>query len=152
MTNADLGVYGAKRQSWIGPGPRAILLKLRKKHKTADVEQLAELMMQEVSINDQLAIFVYWVTRNLISIEPYTNERHRFKTSAAHINKTVHDRVQAVAKKLTLSFVMPNDKPLGECTGTYCSEIGGVFALIGERVGTKKVSDVMSNKDISNIR
>lgn len=56
-----------------------------------------------------------------------------------------------IASRL-FDFVMPNGKPLHDCTGGECMEAGGLFAKIGERVGKNNVvGHVLTVADIVQI-
>lgn len=64
------------------------------------------------------------------------------------------EKATALAKRIIgqrlLDFVMPNGKPLRKNTGAECKRVGGIFTLIGERVGpTRIVGDVLKPADIS---
>jgi hypothetical protein len=46
-----------------------------------------------------------------------------------------------------LELIMPNGKPLSECTGAECVKFGGWYTKIGERVGPRRVVGKVLNAD-----
>lgn len=55
-------------------------------------------------------------------------------------------------KTALLEMVMPNGKPLGECTGADCVQLGGWFAKIGQRIqANQKIKDALSDKQVAKL-
>lgn len=67
------------------------------------------------------------------------------RAAAARIVELKHEVIQKV---LTLSFCMPNGSQLGDCTGTYVAEQGGIFAAIGKKAGKRLVSQAFTEDQL----
>jgi hypothetical protein len=76
------------------------------------------------------------------------NARRRAASERAAVTRAAIDTVKAKIKGKVLAMILPNGKRLGSCTGTECTEFGGWLARIGERVGERRVKDVLSETQI----
>src|SRR5262245_4518967 len=100
--NENLGIYGAKRQTWLGNSARAILRKVRMRRKNADIDALVNAMVPLIKEDEEALkqILAYWVPRNLISLEQPTPApadplvRQKKKEAEAAEIETVVSRVK----------------------------------------------------------
>lgn len=77
-------------------------------------------------------------------------ERSARRNEAAAREEGAVKRAKALIGGRLLDFVMPNGKPLRNCTGAECTQAGGFFSKIGKRVGPDSiVGDVLSEIDIA---
>lgn len=156
MTHIEMGVTGAKRQSWRNPNPRDLLRSLLEKHPDADDAELFEKFhkrVQAASEAMQETIERYWFDNNIRSLRLPTTRRspvstaQRRETLVRDIQATVTRRIVDEAERLLLEMIMPNGKPLRDCTGTDCRQIGGWLAEMAsklkpaETVGSKFSED-----------
>lgn len=73
------------------------------------------------------------------------------KQEAAKVSAAVA-RAKALIGERLFNLVMPNGKPLSECTGAECVKFGGYFVTIGEAVGPRQiVGRVMTAGDITSL-
>ena len=66
--------------------------------------------------------------------------------------KAIVEDIKSKILGLSLSYLMPNGKPLAECTGNYCIGLGGNLAKIGRKVGKRRVGDVLTDADLKAIQ
>jgi len=157
MTNTDLGIYGAKRQTWQGKSARALLKKTRDRHTDASVEELEELMHSKVQDDDDVLseVLTFWITRNLHSLEPSKpatpRERKQLEQRSEEVRAEAKARIDMLVNTLVLSTIMPNGERLADCTGAYLVKLGGSVAKIGKKVGKRKVRDVLTDKDLKEL-
>jgi hypothetical protein len=80
---------------------------------------------------------------------PKEEEDRTAKTETKAETKTkLDEHIEKRAKLILLDLLMPNGKALRDCTGTDCRKFGGWFSRIADRVGSKKVGDVLSEKEV----
>jgi hypothetical protein len=85
--------------------------------------------------------------------ETRTEAKTDAKTEAKTETKTkLNEHIKTQAKIILLDLMMPNGKALRDCTGIDCRKFGGWFGRIADKVGRKKVGDVLSEKEIRNLR
>lgn len=151
MTNLDLGTQGAKRQTWAGASPRAFLLKLRTDYPDETPEQLATRMANWARNNSDglQTICVYWVQRTLVSLTQKEEQTPMaMKQRRAETEQKVQKVVEQVRRTVLMDLIMPNDKPLRDCTGKDCLKFGGWLATVGKKVGKSTVGAKMSEADL----
>jgi len=151
VENFNLGVYGAKRQTWTEGSPRNVLLKLKKKYPQHSTENLAELLADWAQNHRKglLAICIYWTQRNLISLEKHQQTAEEKKQLNKLINKNAKKYKTQIRKVVLMDLIMPNGKLLRDCTGTQCIRFGGWFTCIGKKVGGKStVGSKLSETDL----
>lgn len=62
------------------------------------------------------------------------------------------EKAKGLIGQRLLDYVMPNRKPLRDCTGGECMKFGGLFSRIGERVGKNRmVGDVLTSNEIAGL-
>ena len=139
MTMVDAGIYGAKRQTW-KKNPRELLKQLIDKlgpDEEAVREKFAAKVQNDPDCIDP--IIDYWFANNYRSIvhlnRPVDFGRQRAEsqtvlTSAAV--KAIKDRAtQMVLLDMT---ILPNGKPLRDCTGKDCAKAGGWLGRIAAKI------------------
>jgi hypothetical protein len=146
------GKTGAKRQSWRGTNPRSILLKLiaDNPHETRqDEDRILELFWQAIRKDEDILHTIavkYWGTNN------YSYLVYRRPDSTSRVKKT--EEVEAaknsiLSKIILLDFVMPNGKPLRECTKQDCQKIGGWLLKVAKTLKPKQmVGEVFSEREL----
>jgi hypothetical protein len=61
-------------------------------------------------------------------------------------------KAKALIGERLFNLMMPNGKPLNECTGAECVKFGGYFVTIGEAVGPRQiVGRVMTAGDLTSL-
>jgi hypothetical protein len=157
MTNFDLGIYGAKRQTWVGSGARAILRRVREQYKDANIDELVEAMLPLIK-SDQEAlaqVLAYWIPRNLICLE--SSERNardgrRARPRDTEVGK-MRGRIQRVSLLAMMVPVGKGEKPLGDCTREELSNHSGWIAKITRALKPgQKVGDVFSEAQLWKLR
>lgn len=77
------------------------------------------------------------------AISPPTKDAIKTKLRDRKAAREVEDRLVKKAKSLIvsrlMSLVMPNGKPLKDCTGAECKRFGGIFVKIGEKIGPNAI-------------
>lgn len=73
----------------------------------------------------------------------------RERKAARETEEKLVKKAKGLIVKRLLCLVMPNGKPLSQCTGAECKKFGGIFVKIGERVGAKMiVGKVLKEADL----
>jgi hypothetical protein len=153
MKALKLGSYGAKRQSWVGGNPRAILAEIRRMSPAADIEQIAEQMLSKTDRADQLAIYVYWVTNNLACVDPAPPISIAARAVIrAEAREEIKSRVAAVKRKLLMLDSVINGRSLGDYIGNDAAAIGGLLAKIGKMAGNRTIREVFSDADLEKMQ
>ncbi|GEM_PF-5131432 len=154
MTSLDTGVYGAKVQSWRRSNPRDLLKRLIEENPGADKATIHKTFRDEVRGEDGEeyldSVIEYWFSNNYHSLVDPAPRRERpaaQKTDrVAEIREKVKTRIRQEAQIILLDMVLPNGKPLRECTGTECSQLGTkVGAWLTKIAGKVKPSEVVGD-------
>jgi hypothetical protein len=155
MTSMEVGSYGATRQSWRSKNPRDALKKLIDSNPTSDqLELLNEFEKIARSDDGYLSVIIeYWFTNNFRSLTTHSvvdakRQRAKLAKASAHLTKKIKEKVEIELLKL----IMPNGKPLAQCTGLECVKFGGWLSNIGKRVGAKNVGDVLTESELRDLR
>jgi hypothetical protein len=172
MTYIDTGHTGAKRTSWSEANPRDLMLKIRKRHPTADRDEnfafFLEAMDKPGNQKYLHAIFEYYHTnayKALVNDEAKPKPAKPDKTKPAAKEKaaaakqqatgkaadTVTAIVETQAKIVLLDMVLPNGIALRDCTGDDCRSAGGWLRKVGDLVGDNKVGDVLDENKLRSI-
>jgi hypothetical protein len=62
------------------------------------------------------------------------------------------ERAKVLIGERLFNLVMPNGRPLNECTGAECVKFGGYFTKIGKAVGPRQiVGQVMTASDLTSL-
>jgi hypothetical protein len=159
MSNAyvDYGTQGAFRATWRRAQPRLLLERLIRDNPKATEEQIHSLFWEEVEDDgDALRACVeYWLDNNYASILRFkpmamgsgaapaqTTERDR-------IRQQIKGRIEHETRLVLLDLVMPNGKPLGDCTGRECLQFGRWFANLAKRVPPAEiVRNILSETEV----
>ena len=144
MTMVDTGTTGAKRQSWHAANPRDLLKQLVERHPNWNKERLLREFTDNVVDNRKYmdAIIEYWFANNYHSLveRPPQPSAHkaRKERSVGALTMEIEAAVERKAEIKLLEMIMPNGKPLRDCTGGECiklsSKIGGWLLRISKRV------------------
>jgi hypothetical protein len=164
MSNAyvDYGTQGAFRATWRKAQPRLLLERLIRDNPKATEEQIHSLFWQEIEDDgDTLRACVeYWLDNNYASILRFKSQPLGSAPSAAlagtkereQVRQKIEHRIKHEASLVLLDLIMPNDKPLGDCTGNECLQFGRWFANLAKQVPpTKIVRDVLSEREASRL-
>jgi type I site-specific restriction endonuclease len=160
MVHMDLGTTGAKRQSWRKDNPRELLKRLVEENPQADNEELFHKFRVALAKgSDELneSVERYYFDNNIRSLmeKPLVTkqkreqmEREREKI-AERIEKKIEEKIDEAATRKLLDAIMPNEKPLRDCTGSECKQMGGWLSGIGEKLGADQVvADKFSEEQI----
>lgn len=155
------GTYGATVQSFAPANPRELLLNILDQNPKISREALLGLVsdaLQEPANTAQLvAVIEYWFANTIRSIESLEAEhapvakavtRDLTRKAVAKAAGTVKTAILEEAKIELLGMVMPNGKKLGDCTGRECQKFGGWLYQVGQRAGSRKVSQVMTEQSL----
>lgn len=167
MTELQIGVQGAVRQSWTHDDTlRRKLFELKRDNPEASADEIRRLHWEWVEENPGLLALVhqYWFDNHhayLTTARDYRAEEERRAERAvvraalrARAADDVKRRIIAAAPKIALlGMMLPNGKPLRECTGRECErmgrQVGGWLVRVGCRVGrSSKVGDVLNEDDL----
>lgn len=155
----DTGIYGAKVQSWRRANPRDLLKRVIEENAGATEAEILAAFRQRVKEPDNEdhldSVIEYWHTNNYRSlINPIARQEQRARAQAATreavevVKEKVRTRIQEEARLMLLDLVMPNGKQLRACTGKECGKFGGWLARVGQKVGPRKVGDVLSEAQV----
>lgn len=155
-TEINTGTQGAKRTSFRKYNPRDLLLRIRRKHPTADIGESFAIFLEEIEKKQNrkyvLAIYEYWHANayRALSREERGTAKPAISSAQLAEQQAVFDaeaesEVRIFEHTILLDFVMPNGKQLRACTFEYCGEIGGWFGKIAEAGDPDQVvGDVLS--------
>jgi hypothetical protein len=161
MVHVDLGITGAKRQSWRKANPREILRRLVEDNPHAGMDELFAKFRKVLAKADeemQETVDRYYFDNNVRSlqgiVDPNAGARKAAsRERAAELRKKVEENITTAidqrAKRLLLDAIMPNEKPLRDCTGQDCNQMGGWLAGIGAKLkANQKVGDKFNEDQI----
>jgi hypothetical protein len=164
QSQLSTGIRGATRQSW-NHSPRELLREILDAHPGSDRKGIFRLFRDRLDADDGQeyieTIVEYWFANNyysLIGNKPAPQAKRRevaaqVEQATEVIAGRVRAKIKEQAKIMLLKMKLPNGKPLSECTGSECvqmgSRIGGWLAEIGRRVKpNQKVGEVMTEADL----
>ena len=148
MTFVEMGHTGASKQSWRSPSPRALLKSLMDEAKDPHdgkvlfkdfLAAILPVAVRNAFENEDdegrlIAVIEYWFTNNhnrMLSYFPKPGAKERKANHAAKleekqqiIRSAVRTHIKQEAKLLLLDWIMPNGKPIGDCTGQECRQFG----------------------------
>jgi len=154
----DPGVLGATAQSW-DDGPRELLKRVVEANSGSDRPGLLAAYreaLDDLGAEDRDALLAtmiaYWFDNNyrrLIDGSAPSYQRSRavanvaIATAAEHIRGRITKKIQEAASIVLMDMVLPNGKPLRDCTGVECRalapRIGAWLASVGKRVGARQI-------------
>jgi hypothetical protein len=162
MTFIEHGIQGAFRQTWRKGNPRSLLQTIIEKNPKADLEEIYSLFWNEIEGDKQLlmACVSYWLDLNYKAIlradeskqQPLGRTAHPVSADEPPVVAKLRERIEHEATLVLLELVMPNGKPLGDCTGTQCRKFGGLFAQLAKHVPRQKtVRSVLKEADVQKL-
>jgi hypothetical protein len=162
MTDTYHGTIGAKRQSWREANPRALLEALVAEHPDLSHSRLLKLFrerLQEPDGEDYIDVIVeYWFTNNIRSIRPAMSDEQRAerknarKRTVAALATKVKAKIEARAKIVLLDMLMPNGKPLRDCSKADCKLSGGWLTRLADRMRPNElVGDRTSEEELQKL-
>lgn len=139
MTQLDTGTYGAKVQSWRRANPRDLLKRLIDESPKAGKESLFKTFRDQLRGTDGEefldSVIEYWFANNYHSLTERTApDRAAKRATVDEIKGKVKARIQQEAKIILLDMVLPNGKPLRDCTGKECAKAGGWLTKVAGKV------------------
>jgi hypothetical protein len=158
MTHVESGVTGAKRQTWRDISPRKLLREIIEDDPKGGEAAWRTAFL--AAINKELdgvdltgtyteACVLYSLDNALLALMPQYETKGRRaaqKAKTATAVENAQTRSQAI---LLLHLIMPNGKPLGQCTGADCKRFGGWYAKLAELVPARKqVADVLNESKV----
>jgi hypothetical protein len=124
-------------------------------------EQVLAVLLREKVLGDEpdylLPILLYFVRNTVAALnreraaeERKNRDAERERDEELEIVKAkIIARIKAEAEKITLDLLMPNGKPLRDCTGDDCAHFGGWYRRLATRVGPlQTVGGVLSEDDV----
>lgn len=151
MTHVDTGIYGAKRQSFEENNPRDLLVRVMAENRGASEATLLKRFTEAVRDDaDYIGpIIGYWFANNYRSARRASPQE---RAASAKVQTRLVETIKRAVLSISLDFVMPNGKPLRDCTGGECARAGGWFAKIAKRVKPNQVvGNVLSDSDLKKI-
>ena len=159
----ETGVYGAKVQSWKRANPRDLLKRVLDDNPGISLDEAKRIMRDQLKEQDKEdyldAVIDYWTDNNYRAlVNPAARQEQRVRTRAVtrerveEIKGRVVERIKEKAREMLLDMTMPNGKPLRDCTGKYCSKLGGWLSRVGDKAGARKVGDVLSEAELRKLR
>ena len=154
MSFIDQGTLGAYRQTWRKGNPRSILKTIIDANPKADAQAIYRLFWAAIEDDKELLqdITGYWLDHNLQSLmreaEPPT--RRRTKSPVATPSSTkLQDRIEHEVRIALLDLMMPNGKPLRDCTGNDCQNFNGWTSELSKRVpANNTVGSTLSEAEV----
>lgn len=130
----DLGVRGAKVQTWRAANPRELLKRVIDDNPGADRQALLHLFREQMWREDEAEDYVdtiidYWFANNYYSIVApvgiaRTEQHRRTLQASAQVAEKIRQRIVEQAQIMLSDMLMPNGKRLAECTGKECQSLG----------------------------
>lgn len=154
------GTLGATVQSFAPANPRETLLTIMDQNPKVPRESLLSLVSDALQEPENLAqlltVIEYWFINTLRSIEVLEQQVPGAKSVVREITKRATARAAGHVKTVILEeakiellkMAMPNGKTLGECTGKECQRFGGWLYQVGQRAGSRKVGQVMTEASL----
>jgi hypothetical protein len=137
----DLGVTGAKRQSWRRANPRDVLKRLIDKNPEMGEDEL-QAEAWDILHRDQQqmrTVFEYWFANNYRSaVKPKSSggwqERAKTQELAAKIEEQLVQKVEATVRVTLLYMTLPSGKWLRDSTREELLELGGWTARVAKKL------------------
>jgi hypothetical protein len=158
MTYIEQGVKGAYKATWRDANPRTIIQKVIRDNPGAGEKNHQKMFMDEIrDDHDQLmatAAYYFDLNYKYLTRPPRTRAsnaeaRERRKKTVASATSHIKQRIKDEAKLLLMDLLMPNNKPLGDCTGADCKRFDGWLAKLAAVVPAKKtVRETLSEDEL----
>ena len=118
-TGVDTGKLGATRISWEHDSARNLLLQIMEEYPDADDKTLARHLRERDPGEDcDWPVYLYFVTNHARGLRRGRSTRRRRRSATSPI------KVKAKVRSALLDLLMPNGKPLRDCTGGECERYG----------------------------
>jgi hypothetical protein len=161
MSSLDIGMSSAKRATWRDTDTRPLLRQIVEQNPKADDLEVLNLFWQEVK-DDKARLFSIvrrMVDLDLIALRRKPRRRRSpssppplaaaSRQQTERMKEKLQARIDREVKSALLALVMPNNKPLAECTGAECKTFGGWFSALAEKVPAKAtVAETLSEKQV----
>lgn len=149
----ELGVLGAKVQSWARANPRDLLKSIIEANPTADEREIFRLLKVRLGEDDGQdymdVILDYWFTNNFRSLAPIVGQSREARAATASIpaiKETIKERATTM---VLMDLAMPNGLPLRDCTGADCNKFGGWLSAIAKKLKPQqKVGNALSEAQV----
>lgn len=154
MTHVDVGITGAKRQSFEHNNPRDLLVRVIEQKQGASEAALLRAFIDAVRDDDDYLepIIGYWFANNYRSLVPIRRMSPKKRTVEAKHRATAVETIKQRVVAISLDFIMPSGKALRDCTGKECATAGGWLAKIAKRVKpSEKVGAVLSDTQLKTL-
>ncbi len=155
MTDVDVGILAATRQSWKKRSVRDVLVDVMAENPGVGEQKLLKKFVEHLEEDSgDLAVtaeYAFINTYRRLQAEPTAEERCNIAKQRVEKAKKVADaacdhaeKVKAIKEQIMLlNLEMPNGKKLSDCTGRECDRFGGWFKTLAKKVGaTKRVGDI----------
>jgi hypothetical protein len=156
MTSLDLGVIGAKRQSW-KTNPQELLRRIMEQNPTASRSDIFNEFKTALDKRPACleGVIEYWFSnyfRRLDGVNPKERDRLRDKEKD-RLGSALDGKLKEYAGIVLLEMLMPNGKKLRDCTGAECKElsskIGAWLLRVSKQVKPDAlVGDVLTEKQV----
>jgi hypothetical protein len=164
MTHVDAIVARAPRQRQEKENPLGLFISIIRATPTGDQASHSR-KMRNLLLSDGYEDFLDAVIDEWQRIKYSTAFRAAVPPSIKVIKERAAQRKLAIASEAAavekaksligvrlFNLMMPNGKPLHECTGAECVKFGGYFTKIGNAVGPRKiVGKVMTASDLTSL-
>ena len=160
----NTGVRGATKLSWDGEATlRQWLSDILATNPGISRDESFKLFLARLEEEDgdsyspasgKYSLAMYFHTNHYRYIVQPTSFEQKARERAAKkaVESARVEEVKIALKDSLLEWIMPNGKPLGECTGVYCAQRGGWLAKVGAKAGSKKIAEVFSAAQLKAFR
>lgn len=166
--DVDVGVRGAKRQSWKQANPRELLKRVIDDNPGSDREALLHIFRNQLWREDDAEDYVdtiveYWFANNyhsLVGPAPIAPRSRESRARTAEIAQDIKARVRAkILERATIvlsDMMLPNGKRLADCSGKECAQmgsaIGGLMGRVAQLVKPKQtVGQVLTEAQLQEL-
>lgn len=152
MSLIELGVTG--RRAFETTSPRFLLKHIMDSHNGASEQDLFELFKTEIADDDDFisSIVKSWFKETYQSLSDIAKQRAKHierperKQQIAQIKEVIKARATQI---VLLEMIMPNGKPLADCTGQECAKAGGWLCRVAMKIGPdERVGDALSENEL----
>lgn len=134
--------------------PIELMVSIRQADPSADKARVIARFVREVRADDkyddatvEYAAHIIWNNLNATSTQRKPRRIDRVRQQAKELAEAAK-RAQSVRKMILLEWIMPNNKPFGDCYAFELAQWGSRFTTIAKKIGDKRVRDVLSEKAV----
>lgn len=155
------GIYGAKVQSWRARNPREILARIIEENPKASrgviLMKVSEELLQPHNAEMIDVVIEYWFSNNYASLlatrstssENIQQRREKRSESIRSAKQKISKGIDAIVKIRLLEMIMPNGKPLKECTFAECAEFGNWATRLSAKGNPhEKIGVILNEEDV----